>query len=141
VPHSKPLRMPPYQLNNASRRAMSSTETNKTPAQNCRNMADIRREIDRVDRALVRLLTERLSYIERAGHIKQDRAVVRDEGRIADVFAKVKAACAREGFPAAIAEPVWRALMEGCIAHEFDIFDDANAASPNAAPSRAAAGS
>ena len=94
-----------------------------TPAADCQTMTDIRREIDRVDRALVRLLAERLTYIERAGHIKTDRAKVRDEARIADVLAKVKAACEREGFPATIAEPVWRKLMDGCIAHEFDVFD------------------
>ena len=111
-------------------------ETGRTPAPHCHDMADVRREIDRVDRALVRLLAERLTYIERAGHIKKDRNVVRDEARINDVIAKVKAACAREGFPFEIAEPVWRALMEGCIAHEFDVFDDLNGY-----PSRAAAGS
>jgi isochorismate pyruvate lyase len=97
------------------------------PAADCRTMTDIRREIDRVDRALVRLLAERLTYIERAAHIKTDRATVRDEARIADVLAKVEAACAREGFPFGIAEPVWRQLMDGCIAHEFDVFDDAKA--------------
>jgi isochorismate pyruvate lyase len=112
------------------------TETSRIPAQNCQTMTDIRGEIDRVDRALVRLLAERLTYIERAGHIKKDRAVVRDEARIADVLAKVKAACERDGFPFKIAEPVWRALMEGCIAHEFDVFDELNTP-----PSRAAAGS
>ena len=111
-------------------------EAARVPALQCQSMADVRREIDRVDRALVRLLAERLTYIERAGHIKKDRAVVRDEARIADVLAKVKAACEREGFPIDIAEPVWQALMEGCIAHEFDVFDDLNAP-----PSRAAAGS
>lgn len=110
-------------------------ETNRVPAQNCQVMSDIRCEIDRVDRSLVRLLAERLTYIERAGHIKKDRAVVRDDGRIAEVLAKVKAACERDGFPFSIAEPVWRALMEGCIAHEFDIFDELNSPS-----SRAAAG-
>jgi isochorismate pyruvate lyase len=112
------------------------TETSRTPAETCQTMADIRREIDRTDRALVRLLAERLTYIERAGHIKKDRAVVRDEARIADVLAKVKAAGEREGFPFKIAEPVWRALMEACIAHEFDVFDDLNTP-----PSRAVAGS
>jgi isochorismate pyruvate lyase len=98
-----------------------------TPAADCRTMTDIRREIDRVDRALVRLLAERLTYIERAGHIKQDRSTVRDETRIADVLAKVKAACESDGFPNAIAEPVWRRLMDGCIAHEFEVFDAAKA--------------
>ena len=94
------------------------------PAADCQAMTDIRREIDRVDRALVRLLAERLTYIERAGHIKQDRAAVRDEARINDVLAKVEASCAREGFPVAIADPVWRRLMDGCIAHEFEVFDE-----------------
>jgi isochorismate pyruvate lyase len=112
------------------------TEMSRLLAQNCRDMLDIRREIDQIDRALVRLLAERLTYIQRAGHIKKDRALVRDEARIADVLAKVKAACEREGFPFAIAEPVWRALMEGCIAHEFDIFDGSSAPPSRAAVSR-----
>jgi isochorismate pyruvate lyase len=102
------------------------------PAADCLTMVDIRREIDRVDRGLIRLLAERLTYIERAGHIKTDRSAVRDEARIADVLEKVKASCAREGFPYTIAEPVWRRLMDGCIAHEFDVFDG------EAAPARAA---
>lgn len=98
-----------------------------TPAADCRTMTDIRREIDRIDRALIRILAERLTYIERAGHIKTERSTVRDEARINDVLAKVEASCARENFPFKIAEPVWRRLMDGCIAHEFDVFDEAKA--------------
>ena len=98
-----------------------------TPAAGCRTMTDIRREIDRIDRALIRILAERLTYIERAGHIKTERSTVRDEARINDVLAKVEASCARENFPFKIAEPVWRRLMDGCIAHEFDVFDEAKA--------------
>ncbi len=96
------------------------------PAGNCQSMSEIRGEIDRVDRALIRLLAQRLTYIERAGHIKTDRAKVRDEARIADVLTKVEASCTREKFPYTIAESVWRTLMNGCIAHEFEVFDDAN---------------
>jgi isochorismate pyruvate lyase len=102
------------------------------PATDCQNMADVRREIDRIDRVLVRLLSERLTYIERAGHIKRDRDTVRDEARINDVLAKVKASCEREGFPFTIAEPVWRRLMDGCITHEFEVFDEVNVARPRA---------
>lgn len=97
------------------------------PAADCRSMTDIRREIDRIDRALIKILAERLTYIERAGHIKTERSTVRDEARINDVLAKVEASCARENFPFKIAEPVWRRLMDGCIAHEFDVFDEAKA--------------
>lgn len=102
-------------------------EAAAVPAAACNDMPAIRREIDRVDRALVKLLAERLTYIERAGFVKSDRNKVRDEARIQDVLTKVQATCAREGFPYTIAEPVWRALMEGCIAHEFDVWDERSA--------------
>jgi isochorismate pyruvate lyase len=100
------------------------------PAAACNDMPAIRREIDRIDRELITLLAERLTYIERAGVIKKDRNAVRDEARIQDVLNKVAMSCEREGFPVAIAEPVWRALMEGCIAHEFDVWDDHKIRSP-----------
>ena len=106
------------------------------PAGECQSMADVRREIDRLDRALIKLLAERLTYIERAAHIKTDRTKVRDEARIIDVLSKIEASCAREKFPFTIAEPVWRTLMNGCIAHEFDVFDDINAGPATASAAR-----
>jgi isochorismate pyruvate lyase len=86
-------------------------------------MAEVRAGVDALDRALVALLAERQRYMEAAARIKPDRGVVRDEARIADVLAKVLAAAEREGLSPAIAEPVWRELMERCIAHEFERFD------------------
>lgn len=86
-------------------------------------MAEIRREIDRVDRTLVALLAERQTYIERAAVIKRDRAAVRDEARIEDVVAKVLAAARAAGLDPGIAEPVWRTLIERSIALEFVRFD------------------
>ncbi|HUO91840.1 MAG TPA: chorismate mutase [Rhizomicrobium sp.] len=94
----------------------------QTPEQ-CLDMPALRREIDRLDRALVALLAERQRYIERAAIIKQDRGRVRDEGRIEDVIAKVVAEAKRLGLSPAIAEPVWRELVERSIAHEFVAFD------------------
>ncbi len=87
-------------------------------------MAEIRLEIDRVDRALVALLAERQTYIERAALIKGDRAAVRDEARIEDVVAKVLAAARQVGLDPQIAEPVWRMLIERSIALEFMRFDE-----------------
>jgi isochorismate pyruvate lyase len=48
---------------------------------------------------------------------------VRDNARIEDVVAKVKAAARDAGLSEGIAEPVWRTLIERCIAHEFGIWD------------------
>lgn len=93
------------------------------PATGCRTMAELRCEIDRIDRALVGLLAERQTYIERAAEIKSERSAVRDQTRIDDVVAKVLAAARTARLSADIAEPVWRLLIERCIAHEFAMFD------------------
>ncbi|MEM9749371.1 MAG: chorismate mutase [Pseudomonadota bacterium] len=94
----------------------------KTAAE-CETMADVRAEIDRLDRALVAMLAERQTYIEAAGRIKADRGTVRDPARIEDVVTKVLAEARAQGLSPAIAEPVWRSLIEQCIAHEFEIWD------------------
>jgi len=95
-----------------------------TAPEHCRDMAELRAEIDRLDRELVAMLAQRQRYIERAAEIKQDRAVVRDEARIEDVVAKVLVAARKAGLDPKIAEPVWRLLIERCIAHEFERFDE-----------------
>ncbi len=97
-------------------------ERKKTAGQ-CGVMADVRYEIDRLDRILVELIAERQTYIEAAARIKPSRHTVRDEDRIEDVVAKVLAASEAAGLSAAIAEPVWRCLIEKSIEHEFSAFD------------------
>ena len=101
---------------------MTASEAAVPPAQ-CRTMAELRPQIDRLDRLLVRLIAERQAYIERAAEIKPSRAAVRDEARIEDVIAKVLAEAQNAGLSAQIAEPVWRTLVECSIAHEFAAFD------------------
>ena len=86
-------------------------------------MTDVRAGVDAVDRELVRLLVVRQGYMEAAARIKPGRNLVRDEPRIAQVIGNVRALAEREGLSLAIAEPVWRTLIERCIAHEMDVFD------------------
>jgi isochorismate pyruvate lyase len=89
----------------------------------CADMRDVRAGVDSVDAALVRLLALRQAYMEAAARIKPTRAAVRDEPRIQQVLANVQALAAQQGLSWDIAEPVWRTLIEACIAHEFDAFD------------------
>ena len=108
---------------------MTTKDTQGQPPGRCENMAEIRAEIDRIDRALVKLLSERQRYIERAAEIKSDRSAVRDVVRVEDVIAKVSAEARRLGLDGEIAEPVWRTLMECSIAFEFKAFDARNQSS------------
>lgn len=93
----------------------------------CETMAEVRAEIDRVDRLIVPLLLERVEYIRQAGHIKSDRNTVRDDWRIEDVVSKVKAEAAALGGNSQYVEDIYRHLIEWSIAHEFTVWDDANA--------------
>lgn len=89
----------------------------------CPDMPTLRGQIDRVDRALVALMTERLGYISRAAEIKPTRDRVYDQARIEDVVAKVRGTAAANGLPPDLAEAVWRELVSQSIAHEFKVFD------------------
>lgn len=89
----------------------------------CTTMAEVRQGVDALDRALVAMLLERQGYMDAAARIKQDRETVRDNARVEDVVAKVKAEARRVGLSEEIAEPVWRTLIERCIAYEFGVWD------------------
>lgn len=89
----------------------------------CRDMTDVRAGVDEIDRMLVALIARRQGYMDAAARIKTDRATVLDEARIQDVLIKVKAEADKHGLAWSIAEPVWRKLMERCIAYEFDVWD------------------
>jgi isochorismate pyruvate lyase len=86
-------------------------------------MLDVRAGVDEVDRLLVALIARRQGYMDAAARIKPSRDVVRDEARIRQVLANVRGEAERKGLSWAIAEPVWRELMERCIAHEFEVWD------------------
>ena len=94
-----------------------------TKTMDSKTMDDVRREIDRIDRALVALLAERQTYIEQAATIKTDRAAIRDDARIEDVVAKVIQEAWDAGLSPHIAEPLWRLLIEKSIEHEYAVFD------------------
>ncbi len=89
----------------------------------CASMAEVRHGVDALDRALVVLLAERQRYMDAAARIKPSRDVVHDDARIEDVVQKVLAAAGPAGLSPAIAEPVWRTLIDCSIAHEFAAWD------------------
>lgn len=86
-------------------------------------MDEVRFEVDRLDRALVRLIAERQAYMEAAARIKPRKADVRVPWRIEDVVSKVLAESEKAGLSKRIAEPVWRELIERCIEHEHEYWD------------------
>jgi len=89
----------------------------------CQSMTEVRQGVDALDRALVALLAERQRYMDAAARIKPNRDAVFDQARIDDVVAKVLVAAEAHHLSPDIAEPVWRLLIDRCIAHEFATWD------------------
>jgi isochorismate pyruvate lyase len=90
----------------------------KRPDQ-CETMADIRAEIDRVDRELVRLFAERTGYIDRAAAIKGPLQMpARITPRVEEVVANVRAEAEAHRLPPDLIEKLWRRLIDWSIARE-----------------------
>jgi isochorismate pyruvate lyase len=86
-------------------------------------MAEVRAEIDALDRQIVALLADRLHYIDEAARIKQSRDQVRDEARIADVLIKVQSEAQRLNSSGHVVRLAYQALIEASIEHETKEFD------------------
>ena len=105
-----------------SKPALVAVDARGEPAE-CQSMAEVRQGVDALDRALVALPAERQRYMDAAARIKPDRDAVFDQARIDDVVAKVLASAQAHDLSPDIAEPVWRLLIDRCIAHEFATYD------------------
>ncbi|WP_347311292.1 chorismate mutase [Defluviimonas sp. SAOS-178_SWC] len=89
-----------------------------TPVE-CRTMAEIRAEIDRVDGLIVALLVERSGYIDRAAELKPALGLpARIDERVEEVVAQVRARAMAEGLDPGLAEALWRHLIDWSIARE-----------------------
>lgn len=87
--------------------------------EDCMTMAELRAEIDRLDKELVDLLARRATYIDRAAEIKETIGLpARIEARVEEVVANVLTHVAKTDLPADLIESFWRGLIEWSIARE-----------------------
>jgi len=95
-----------------------STPTTKLPA-DCVDLADVRVEIDRCDKALVALIAERFGYVERAWQIKlQAGQEANVPWRNQQVIDKVRAQAVEAGVSPDLCEALWRQMIGWFIQYE-----------------------
>lgn len=87
-------------------------------AADCETMDEVRAEIDRVDQALVDLLAERWTYVDRAWFFKRSPEEASVPWRNRDVIQKVKARAQATGMPPEMAEALWRMIIGWGIQYE-----------------------
>jgi isochorismate pyruvate lyase len=87
-------------------------------------MAELREGIDALDTALVDLLAVRAGYIDRAIALKQvENLPARTVDRVEEVIANVRRLAADRDLDPALAETLWREVIEWSIAREARILE------------------
>ncbi len=77
----------------------------------CRSLAEVRDNIDRIDKQILNLMAERGQYVGEAGRFKKDPAAVSAPARVETIVAKVKAQAKLEGLSEDVAERTYRAMI------------------------------
>ena len=96
----------------------------RSPA-DCRDLAEVRVEIDRIDNALVERIAERLGYVERAWQLKLDAGQEANvPWRNQQVIDKVRARAAETGVPPDLIEALWRQMIGWFIQYEEEKLRD-----------------
>jgi isochorismate pyruvate lyase len=88
--------------------------------EDCQSKAEIRTEIDRLDRELVERLAERFAYVQRMAELKTDPDEALVPARVGEVLDRVAATAREAGFDEGLARELWARLIDWNIAFERD---------------------
>ena len=91
--------------------------------EDCTDMREVRIGVDTTDRELMELLDRRFGYMRAAARIKQDRNVVRDEARKAEVIENARSDAEERDLPHEKIAQIWGLLVETSITYELEEFD------------------
>ncbi len=97
----------------------------------CGTLAEVRRNIDRIDHDLVRLMAERQQYVGEAGRFKKDPAAVSDPKRVDAIVAKVRTDAAAQSLDPTVAEQTFRTMIAA-----FEDFERAEWTARQAQPAK-----
>jgi isochorismate pyruvate lyase len=93
--------------------------------EDCKDLAAVRVEIDRIDNALVDHIAERLGYVERAWQLKlQLGQEANVPWRNQQVIDKVRARASEKGVPPDLCEALWRQMIGWFIQYEEEKLRD-----------------
>ena len=92
----------------------------------CRTLGEVRENIDRLDREIVRLMAERGRYVHEAARFKKNPSEVEAPQRAETVIEKAKRLAVENGLSPTVAEATYRAMVSAFIAYEQTVFATAN---------------
>ncbi len=90
----------------------------RRPARECDSMDEVRVEIDAIDQALVDLMAERFTFVDRAWQLKSAPSDAVVPWRIQQVIDRVRRRAEARGLPPELAEALWRQMIGWFIQYE-----------------------
>jgi isochorismate pyruvate lyase len=93
----------------------------------CASLAEVRDNIDRIDRQIIALMAERQKYVAEAGRFKANPAAVSAPARVEAIIAKVKTIAREDGLAESVAERSFRAMIAAFEDYERDEWTRRNA--------------
>ena len=89
------------------------------PPEDCKNIEDIRRNIDALDREIIDLIGRRARYVERAAHFKTGEQSVRAHERQKNMLATRRRWAEENGLDPDVIEALYRNLISYFVDREM----------------------
>lgn len=84
----------------------------------CQSLDEVRTNIDRIDQELIRLISERSTFVDQAAQFKKTESEVEAPKRVEQVITKVRGLAQKENLNPDIAESIYRAMITAFIQQE-----------------------
>jgi isochorismate pyruvate lyase len=88
-------------------------------AEDCKNISEIRAEVDRLDREVISLLGQRFAFVKAASRFKIDETSVRAPERFRTMLEQRRTWASEEGLNADAIEKMFRDLIDHFIEEEL----------------------
>ena len=92
----------------------------------CKDLEEVRSNIDRIDDAIIKLIAERGSFVAQASKFKKNEDGVRDSSRVEKVIQKVREKAELYGANPDMVEALYREMISWFINMEMSEFHKSN---------------
>lgn len=89
----------------------------------CSSLEEVRKNIDRIDNEIIRLIAERGTYVVQASQFKKDEDGVKDTSRVEKVIAKARAKAEEYGADSGMIEAIYREMISRFVNMEMSEFN------------------
>ena len=93
----------------------------------CKNLEEVRKEIDKIDEEIVKLIAKRSKYVKQAAKFKESIEEIKSKERISDVLNHVRHLAATLGISPNLVADIFKILIDKMVEMEIEEFKNGGA--------------